>query len=1061
MSPKHNGTLGHEPPRQSRNIAHNGAARFLTLRCASETGTNVGRLIPPGTELAEFVVQSCVHEGQCTAVFKAHRTRLGGEVALKIAIVDEKDASGLLEFLVREFRALDGVTNTKHVVRVYDPRQAQFNGMTLLLMPMEYADHGNLRAWLDANPDTEARRSEALRLFREACQGVQALHHAGITAHLDIKPENILLFGEGPTAKLADAEIALFTTEPLLSEPDSRQQSAIGTPEYMSPEQFEPARQGEIGPASDIYSLGVILFELLVGTRPFDSGDWGELKRQHVSQGPPDVAGTGNRWSGTIKRCLSKEPGARFQTAEALLRDLDRIDLGGLDIFCPHCGHVNTEEEHGAWKSQCQKCEQVLPSDFFRRCPRCKKPIRVDVDRCPLCDSDIAIHYRWAQINRALEEDLDRASELICKMLTENLGDREELSDLNSELETKQNRVEELRQHAGRLYKQWDLEQARTNWIEVLGLVPRHVIAKAELSRIEALLDEEATTLANVRALMDEALFDEAVAKLTDRLATTPGRRKVSATLEECKERRSRYQTHLPEAQDARRNKRICNSQQHVDEALRAARTSPDALTLQAENSTSIQNAESLLTSAETSIAAAAFAAAEKDLSEARDILCDMPQLGHIMASLTVARANYPGHVTEATSALDRADYATAQARIGMALQLCPQSPEARSLKTRIDREKAEVDARRARFRAMVNVFVGFLVVATCVFLAGTLLSCIRDALYSRSREQTLVVQQASDEQKPTHQEAAQTTEAPLPQPATAPQKTPVPQVTLSGVGIPEEVVTSGMIVNHFGDLAQSNGNVVVVSLADALTLEKALMSFAATLDGTVRRHWVDSADRFRRRRDGESPVNYGVERDESRRMAFRQAMEAFQDAAKMFELPLIRNRNGQWIGPTWAYCITQPIYPDGYQSHSHGGGVLKFRFPYRSHAGNSANWINLSRATQKFKGNVSAAGGWMEMMASGPSEADTYIGNRMGLKLDMLLIPAVQIDATSGTDRMHDSFTSKHAVILARIRLRWIGETPRDLFDISCEADQSIQGLDWKNTLNYQAIPAWPTGLP
>jgi hypothetical protein len=118
-------------------------------------------------------------------------------------------------------------------------------------------------------------------------------------------------------------------------------------------------------------------------------------------------------------------------------------------------------------------------------------------------------------------------------------------------------------------------------------------------------------------------------------------------------------------------------------------------------------------------------------------------------------------------------------------------------------------------------------------------------------------------------------------------------------------------------------------------------------------------------------------------------------------------------------------------------------------------------RSEGEFNGNLSAFGGWAEMKVSGPSEADIYIRRRLDMRLDMLIIPAVQMDVNSGNDGMHDFYGSKHGVILGRVRLRMIGDSPTVLFDVPCSADASgTQDLDWKGALNYDAIPAWPTTL-
>lgn len=159
----------------------------------------------------------------------------------------------------------------------------------------------------------------AIPLFCQMLDGIAHAHQAGIV-HRDIKPDNIMLTDEG-TIKVMDfgiarlPRIARVTQEGML----------VGTPEYMSPEQFGGE---ELDARSDIYSLGVVLFEMLTGRLPFTGRNEYELMKQHVEATPPSpralVPSIPTRIEAAILRALAKEPSQRFQSATELRLELEQ-----------------------------------------------------------------------------------------------------------------------------------------------------------------------------------------------------------------------------------------------------------------------------------------------------------------------------------------------------------------------------------------------------------------------------------------------------------------------------------------------------------------------------------------------------------------------------------------------------------------------------------------------------------------------------------------------------------------------------------------------------------------
>ncbi len=133
---------------------------------------------------------------------------------------------------------------------------------------MEYVEGVSITKYCD---EKKLTIEERLELFKQVCEGVHHAHQKGII-HRDIKPSNILISNHGDKAvpKIIDFGIAKAITQPLTEETFfTHEGQLLGTPEYMSPEQVDLATQ-DIDTRSDIYSLGVLLYELLAGALPFD-----------------------------------------------------------------------------------------------------------------------------------------------------------------------------------------------------------------------------------------------------------------------------------------------------------------------------------------------------------------------------------------------------------------------------------------------------------------------------------------------------------------------------------------------------------------------------------------------------------------------------------------------------------------------------------------------------------------------------------------------------------------------------------------------------------------------
>jgi serine/threonine protein kinase len=181
---------------------------------------------------------------------------------------------------------------------------------------MEYVPGMDLKKLLERRDVLPV--AEALDIMIQACSGIGYAHRAGLV-HCDIKPQNILVSTDG-RVKITDFGIARALA---LIQPDERADTIWGSPFYLSPEQ---AAGKPPSPASDVYALGVTFYEMLAGKPPFDGGDFATLAHLHLTASPPPLQPRNPEVPDTldliIQKVLSKEPSARYRTADQLGRVL-------------------------------------------------------------------------------------------------------------------------------------------------------------------------------------------------------------------------------------------------------------------------------------------------------------------------------------------------------------------------------------------------------------------------------------------------------------------------------------------------------------------------------------------------------------------------------------------------------------------------------------------------------------------------------------------------------------------------------------------------------------------
>lgn len=225
---------------------------------------------------SRYRIDRMVDTGGMGLVLKAHDTDLDEEVALKVIRPELLGDPAFLDRLKQEIKLARRISH-KHVLRTHDLGEA--NGVPFV--SMEYLRGTTLRQLLDVRKRLPLPL--VLRIGRQMAEGLQAAHAEGVV-HRDIKPSNVMFDAQGEV-KLMDFGLAA----PASGRGTDASGQIFGTPGYMAPEQI----LGEhVDPRTDLYALGVVLYELSTGTAPFRSGDRIGLLRLHMEMDPPDARGS-------------------------------------------------------------------------------------------------------------------------------------------------------------------------------------------------------------------------------------------------------------------------------------------------------------------------------------------------------------------------------------------------------------------------------------------------------------------------------------------------------------------------------------------------------------------------------------------------------------------------------------------------------------------------------------------------------------------------------------------------------------------------------------------------
>ena len=269
--------------------------------------------LEPGQMVDEYQITGMLGEGGMGIVYDGIQPVIGKRVAIKVLLNEFASNEKVVKRFIQEARAVNQI-HSRYIVDIFSFGRLE-NGRPYFVM--EHLEGAPLRDFIKERGTLSF--DEAFAILRCVCKGLAAAHAEGIV-HRDLKPENIIVQEEDGaiSAKILDFGIAKLQTGPGLGIA-TQTGVAMGTPYYMSPEQV---RGVDVDHLSDIYALGIIMFEMFTGSLPFTANSYIELVNKHLFTAPPIPSklaeGIPRELEGLILGCIEKEKASRPQSMNDL-----------------------------------------------------------------------------------------------------------------------------------------------------------------------------------------------------------------------------------------------------------------------------------------------------------------------------------------------------------------------------------------------------------------------------------------------------------------------------------------------------------------------------------------------------------------------------------------------------------------------------------------------------------------------------------------------------------------------------------------------------------------------
>ncbi len=276
------------------------------------------RSLSSGDKIGKYQLEEVIHQGKYRTIYKAHDPFLDRDVAIKVSTFpeqqdEEENSQQIRNSFFLETRAV-GKLQHPNIVSVYDAGV----GDRQTYIVMEYIKAKSLAAMLKNGEKISVNK--ALDIVFKCCKALEYAHSKDVV-HRDIKPGNILLTDEG-NVKIVD-----FGVAKVRNSIDTLSSGLFGSPSYMAPEQIE---EQEVGPSTDLYALGIVLYELLTGKKPFDADNVHTLMYKILHEQPESLSDLGIEHATQLQplfdEALARSPEQRYPSATDFASALQSVD---------------------------------------------------------------------------------------------------------------------------------------------------------------------------------------------------------------------------------------------------------------------------------------------------------------------------------------------------------------------------------------------------------------------------------------------------------------------------------------------------------------------------------------------------------------------------------------------------------------------------------------------------------------------------------------------------------------------------------------------------------------
>jgi len=414
-------------------------------------------------KIGKYDVLEVLGRGGMGIVYKAIDPGIGRTVAIKMTTGAIGEDPEMLERFNREAQSV-GKLQHPNIVTVYD--LGVEDGHPYLVM--ELLDGESLDSLLHSRRSLSLE--EKLDIVVQICNGVQYAHQRNVT-HRDIKPANVMILKDG-TAKIVDFGIARTGVQKL-----TRPGQLVGSFQYMSPEQINTAN---VDSRTDIFSIGVLLFQLIVGKLPFEGRDTGEMLMKVLHDSTPSLNGLVKNCppglDDIVQRALAKDPEQRYQTAEDLALDLGHVlEKCRRERISEYLQGAETAAAQRQWARAKEQLLQVLKRD--RQNARANARLReVQLEMQKVQRSERAKELQAQAEHAMAQSDLAGALHCLNEAVELDPGNIEivQLRDSILENRSRDDKLHELMQRAELAQDAGDLEEARKAVEEGLALDPQN-----------------------------------------------------------------------------------------------------------------------------------------------------------------------------------------------------------------------------------------------------------------------------------------------------------------------------------------------------------------------------------------------------------------------------------------------------------------------------------------------------------------------------------------------------------------------------------------------------------